>query len=357
MSTSLFSNAPAVISRWQDPGDTVTRRHHVKPARDEHRPRYKPIVAKAKHNPFRQPIGEQHELEFRHMNWSGQRATVRAVLLSCGTSTAAMDRFDNCGAECMVEWSESLQRYRLRASYCRNRHCRPCQKAKASLVAANLKNKLEAGAKQEGDRFRFITLTLRHSKEPLRDQIKNLYRHFELLRKTELWKDSQRGGSFQLEVSLNDRNEWHPHLHIIAEGDFLKQDKLANHWMKITGGSFKVDVRAIKTGKDAAAYVAKYICKGVADNVWNNTARAQEWVMATKGLRTCATFGTWRSFKLLTNDPATQATDWKPLALLSQICRQAEAGSLADLGMLAALAAALQYDPTRGYQKQPKPHG
>lgn len=357
MSALLFSEAQSVVSRWTDPGDAVKRRTQVKKPPDPTRPRYKPVERDHKPNPFRQPIAEPDELEFRHMNWSAQRQTVRGALTSCGTSERAIERFDNCGAECLVEWSDELQRYRLRASYCRNRHCRPCQKAKASLVAANLKSKLAAGAKQDGDRFRFITLTLRHTDKPLRDQIKNLYRHFALLRKTKLWTQSQRGGTFQLEVSLNDRGEWHPHLHIIAEGDFIKQDKLANHWMQITGGSFKVDVRAIKSGNDAAAYVAKYICKGVADNVWADRSKAQEWVTSTRGLRTCATFGTWRSFKLLSHDPCTEAKDWKPVALLSQICRQARAGSLADLNMLAVLANALQYDPTRGYQKQPKPNG
>lgn len=351
----LFGETSLVVSRWRDPGDVAKKRHQVK--RDPTQPRRVPNVAKTsfRPNPFRQPIASADELEFRHMNWSAQRAVVRSTMASCATSTAAMDRFDNCGGECVVEWSETLQKYRLRASYCRCRHCRPCMRSKAALIAANLKTRLETGAKNERDRFRFITLTLRHTDRPLVEQIKNLYAHFRALRKTALWKKSQRGGSFQIEVGLNKVGEWHPHLHIISEGDFIRQHDLANHWMKITGGSFKVDVRAIKTGKDAAAYVAKYVCKGTSDDVWNNPDKAQEWVTSTRGLRTCATFGTWRGFKLLEHDPAMSADDWQPVSTLQRIADQARAGSLADEHLLVILADALQYDPSRGYQKQPQP--
>lgn len=289
------------------------------------------------------------------MHWQRTRDKVRKTLVATGTSGHALDRFDNCGAECLIEWSDTAQRYRLRASYCRCRHCQPCMKAKSALIALNLKAKLEEGAANNGDRFRFITLTLRHTKRPLKEQIADLYEHFRKLRASPFWKRSQRGGAFMLEVKLNDRREWHPHLHIISEGDFIRQDKLANAWMQITDGSFKVDVRAIKTTKDAAFYVAKYVSKGTNAEVWDDGDRAQEWILSTKGLRTCNTYGTWRKFGLTKRHPTEVHTDWKPVTLLSRLAAEARNGSVHAVNLLCVLADALQYDPhkARGPRQAP----
>lgn len=353
---SLFPQPSALLA--VDPSTLKKKRHQVKkpkPTALQASRRYAAKVPDFKPNPFRQPIGDPDELEFRHMNWEAMRAKVRRGLVGTGHSTTALDRFDNCGAECLVEWSEEAQRYRLKASYCHCRHCRPCQKSKAGLIARNLKEKLEAGPTRERDRFRFITLTLRHSKKPLKEQIKELYRHFRVLRRSELWKKTQVGGAVMLECSLNVKGEWHPHLHVISEGKYIRQDKLANEWMRLTDGSFKVDVRQISSGKDAAAYVSKYVTKGTVDEVWHNDDKAQEWILATKGLRSCGTFGSWRGFKLLKRDPASDVTDWQPVALLSKLCAGARAGVLADSLLLLKLADALQYDPAKATRPRPEP--
>ena len=353
MPASLFeAQAQPVTARWCDPGDVKRQRIKHRPRGQAAPPRERQSKKKEPFNPWRQPVAEPDELEFRHMNWQAIRTRVRNTLASCGTSTHALDRFDNCGAECLIEWSEEAQRYRLRASYCRCRHCAPCMKAKATLIAGNLRAKLEAGPKDDANRFRFITLTLRHTNEPLRDQIDNLYRHFKVLRRSKLWKASQIGGAVTFECKLNEKGEWHPHLHIISEGQFLKQDRLANEWMRLTDGSFKVDVRIVKNHKDAANYVAKYVGKGCDASVWANADKAQEWVIATKGLRTCATFGTWRGFALLSHDPANTPKDWKPIGLLSRICANARAGSIADSQLLYVLGSALQYDPAGRWSKE-----
>jgi len=306
----------------------------------------------ARPNLYRQPQSDDYEKLFRHEHWAAQRKTIRSHLAAAGTGGTALERWDNCGAECLIEWSDEAQRYRLRASYCKNRHCRPCAKSKAGLIAANLRNRLEQKA-TGNDRYRFITLTLRHSKRPLREQIRSLYSHFTKLRATKFWKRSQRGGAFMIECGWNKlTREWHPHLHIIGEGDFLRQDTLANEWMKITSGSFKVDVRAINSGKDAVHYVSKYVTKGTNDEVWSDDSAAQEWIIATRSLRTCATYGTWRGYKLMRPDKVHQVKDWKPIALLSRTVQNAIAGSLADMILLEHLCNALQYNPHKPREKR-----
>ena len=255
------------------------------------------------------------ETNFRHSHWKAKRAQVLAALASAGASAFELDRFTQCGSNCTVERSPSLKKLRLRACYCKNRHCEPCMRAKANKIAGNLRNRLE----QEADgRYRFITLTLKHNTAPLRDQIKRLYASFKKMRGYAAWADTQRGGAVALEVKWKpETGRWHPHLHIISEGDFLHKRDLSNDWLKATTDSSIVDIRQLDSAKDAAHYVAKYVTKGTNGEVWQNADAAQEWITAMKGVRTVLTYGTWRGYKLL--QVRQEATDWIPVTTLPNL--------------------------------------
>jgi hypothetical protein len=58
-----------------------------------------------------------------------------------------LERFDACGSECTIEYSQELQKHRIRANYCKSRHCEPCARAKANLIARNLRTELEHAEK------------------------------------------------------------------------------------------------------------------------------------------------------------------------------------------------------------------
>lgn len=279
------------------------------------------------------PPAHPHETWFRHSHWKAKREKVRQAMISIGTGTFAMNRFEECGSQCVVEWSDTLQKHRIRGSFCHCRHCEPCMRAKANKLAANLRNRLE---KRPNGRYRFITLTLKHSDTPLQEQIAKLYGAFKKLRTLKLWKKSQHGGAFMLEVKWQaDTRRWHPHLHIISEGNFLEQKELSAAWLQCTGDSQIVDIRCLHNEKDAAHYLCKYVTKGTSSDVWNDYNAAQEWLTATKGLRGCATFGVWRGFKLM--ETTELANDWQPVKMLHAICQQAQEGSLADLYLLLKL--------------------
>jgi hypothetical protein len=240
------------------------------------------------------PNAEPAEIRWRHAYWSEKRQKVRTALSSTGSSEKMLHNFDNCGSYAVTEWSDSLQKRRLKSYTCRCRHCEPCARTKANRIAAALRERLggdggvprrdgvvrgravgttgsaaadRAGA--PGDRFRFITLTLKHSAAPLADQIKKLYRSFKKLRGFKPWKKSQRGGAFILEVKHNGTH-WHPHLHVISEGGFLDKDLLSKLWHRATGDSYIIDIRKLDRANDVAAYVAKYITKSTSESVWND---------------------------------------------------------------------------------------
>jgi len=288
---------------------------------------------------------------FRHKSWKEKRARVRQALCDAGTTHSALDRYDNCGGGCIVEYSKTEQRYRVMGSYCHCRHCEPCMKAKSTLITNNLRTILKG---QPDSQFRFITLTLRHSDAPLKKQIKRLYRCYKTLRATKEWKSSQRGGAATLEVKWNPTaKKWHPHLHIISRGSYISTYKLSSLWHDITGDSHIVDIRLISKEKDVAYYVGKYVTKGTNSEVWDDPTVAAEWVTATKGVRMCATFGDWRGMKLLAK-PKDEGKDWRHVASLASICRRARAGDVQACHLLILLEEQCQYNPNRKRPSKPR---
>lgn len=284
------------------------------------------------------PPASAWETSFRHSHWQERRAKIRQVMQRTAASSFALDRWDNCGSDAFVEWSESEKKHRVRANYCHSRHCEPCMRAKANKMAANLKARLR---ERPQGKYRFVTLSLKHTDAPLVDQIRRLYLGFRKLRQAKLWKRSQRGGVFILEVKRGAAG-WHPHLHVIAEGDWLPQRALSEAWLKVTGDSFIVDVRLLKTGDDAAHYVCKYITKGTSVDVWSNPELGAEWISATRGVRTAATFGTWRGFKLL--QLAQSADDWAPVDRLDTLIARARAGEEHAALLIASLRPPGEFD-------------
>jgi hypothetical protein len=320
-----------------------------------HRTREEMRLAKAKHLASKVEYVDGVEIThdeawFRHFNWQEKRAKVKQALIDTGASASALWSFENCGSDCQVEWSEAKQRYRIVGCYCHNRHCEPCMKAKSALITNNLRIKMQDAAKKQ---FRFITLTLRHSDAPLKQQIKGLYAYYKQLRQLPEWKASQKGGAATLEVKWQPHSKkWHPHLHIISEGTYLSTYWLSTAWRDITDGSHVVDIRLISAEKDVAYYVGKYVTKGTNSDVWEDPKVAAEWVSATKGVRMCATFGTWRGYKLLEREKEEKGV-WTPVASLMSLVRRAQAGEVYALELLTILTAT--HSNTHHRKRMPKP--
>ena len=277
------------------------------------------------------PPATRLEEGFRHTHWRKRREKVKAALARTGSGEIAKERFSACGSDARVEWNEEKKKYRIKANYCHHRHCEPCAKAKANRIAANLKDRLE---ENPNEKFRFITLTQRSNDAPLAQQIATLYRNFKKLRNTRLWKQTQVGGAFFLEVKRNG-NHWHAHLHVIAAGAFIRVHELSAEWMKVTGDSFIVDVRLINSANDAAFYVTKYLAKGTSPEVWLQDDTAEEWITASKGVRTCATYGTWRGFKLM--EPRPDNGTWTMIEKLDTLISRSLTGDAEACAILKEL--------------------
>ena len=210
----------------------LTTSQHEEAARKRHKDaEQRKATAKAsrrreKPNKYRTPDpATKDETEFRHSAWKDKREQVAAALAEAGTGANAMYNFLNCGAECIVCFDNEEKRYFLQGKYCHSRYCEPCMRAKANLLAANFREITEAAEKHT---FRFLTLTLKHSDEPLTDQIAKLRKSFNALRKLPLWTNNCTGGCGILETKwMKDTGEFHPHLHVIMQGDPIKKNASA----------------------------------------------------------------------------------------------------------------------------------
>jgi hypothetical protein len=235
-----------------------------------------------------------NEANFRHGGWQTKRAKIHRAMCAAGVGEKVIERFEQCGMNARYAWSEKNAKWVVVASYCRSRFCEPCARAKQMTIALNLRRQLSA---RPIGRYRFTTLTIAHTEDPLPDQLRKLLTCWKRLKKTKAWR-TQAGGAYFLECKIGDDGLWHPHLHVVSEGYFLPMRELSGLWSQLTGGSYVVDVRAVHNLDDVCFELTKYVTKGTSSDVWEDHDRAIEWICASRGVRLCGTFGSWRKFKL-----------------------------------------------------------
>jgi hypothetical protein len=258
---------------------------------------------------FEFPPASALESSFRHSHWQHNRKKVYASLVRTGASRSRVQHFAECGSACWVQRSPSENRVKLSSNCCHDRWCMACGNTRSRLIAANLERHL-------ADRpARFITLTLKHRDEPLTSQIDRLFRSFRTLRSKPLWKKCVTGGAAFLEVKRSKNGQhWHPHIHVLVEGEFIRKDLLSAEWLLATGDSHVVDVRFVRSRSEVVSYVAKYASKPLDSTLFEQPAALDEAVKALKGRRLCTTLGAWRGVELeeMPEDPG----NWVPVCSL-----------------------------------------
>lgn len=182
-----------------------------------------------------------------------------------------------------------------------------------------------------------LTLTLRHSRTLLVDQIKRLYVCFNNLRRRQAWRDHVVGGVAFLELKVSERDDlWHVHLHVLCEGSFWDQREISREWHAVTGDSSIVDVRRVQDGPLAAVYVTKYVTKPADNSVFARREKLDEIICSLRGTKLCLPFGTWRSLKLMEKPKADVA--WISVGSISNLQRRARENDVEAIRFLEAAA-------------------
>lgn len=275
----------------------------------------------------------------RHRSWWHDRLRVYRALEACFPDKLRPFRFGSCGINAHVEASDAdPPDYRLVSENCRDRWCRPCQRERGRIIAANIVEHLA------GRPCRFLTLTIRTHELTLAEAVRKLYTSFSKLRQTIWWKSRVTGGCATCEIKrTRDGLGWHPHLHLLVQGEYLPQGWLAQKWHGITGDSYIVDIFAVEDTAKAARYITKYLSKPVPSSIVRNQADLQEAVLALTGRHLVMTFGSWRGVKLTRTE--SQA-GWTQLCTYRDLVAKAEAGETESRRILSHLLGQHGLDPT-----------
>lgn len=243
---------------------------------------------------------------FKHSGWRSQRQRIHDVLVAVEASGWRSRRFATCGAQAWVlRHKDQDSLFRIVLTCCHDRFCVPCARARAFNIRQNL------AKHTAGKTLRFLTLTLKHTDQPLDQQLDRLYRAFRALRATSLWRERVRGGVAFLEVKLSESDKkWHPHLHCLIDSTFLPKHQISSAWLDATGDSEIIDIRLVRDTAEVDKYITKYVTKPTSPNVLRDAVRLAEVIKALMHRRMFITFGQCRNWKL------TEAADPSKWTLL-----------------------------------------
>lgn len=258
---------------------------------------------------------------FRHSGWAPTRRRIGAAIATTFPDSDRLVRFAGCGSRAwVVKHPDHDRDYRVMADHCHDRFCVPCAAVRSRTIVSNLLPRL-------GERtVRFVTLTLwSDSSTRLKPLLDKLYRSFALLRRRVWWAKRVLGGFAMLEVKyVAHTQRWHPHLHVLCQGNYLPQPELSAIWHNITHDSFIVDVRSAHDEGHVAWYVTKYTSKPGDYSTMHSVELLQEMVLALAGRRLCSTFGTFQGLNLLDRG---EPTEWIYVESLWQLTQRATAGN------------------------------
>lgn len=143
--------------------------------------------------------------------------------------------------------------------HCSDKTCDVCTGIRRWRIRERIQHALSGMPVNQTLRWRHITLTVKNSHD-LEDRLDHLIRSFRKLRHRKLWKRTQSGGFYVIEITEG-VDGWHPHLHIVSYGHYIRLSVLSYIWRKITKDSHHVHLASIRNGSDIARYISKYITK------------------------------------------------------------------------------------------------
>lgn len=262
--------------------------------------------------------------DFRFRHHVHERDRLLKALPSLDLTEKHRDRFQACGSDAWIQYSQSASRYRVVASSCKLKWCPFCARARAKKVAESIRRLLDTAPRND---WRFVTLTARHTDQPLIEQLKKLKTAFRRMRQRKAWRHHVHYGIAVIETTWNDGTKrWHPHLHLLIAGEYFPKRIIRSEWLASTRNSFIVDIRSLYDADSAATYIAKYLGKPPSDAILGNLEILNEWMQANVASKRIIRFG-----KAPETAPPPEAddgiADWEPVHRLGDIIAQAQQGN------------------------------
>jgi len=200
---------------------------------------------------------------------------------------------DNCRKFAQFAREKISGEVKVLSDSCRDRWCPMCSGQKFSYAKQSTLDYLQTLKSPK-----FLTLTLRNNENDLKSQVEFLQERFRSLRQRAYWKKNVRGGMWYLEIKRGSGSGmWHPHLHILLDGNYMEQAKLSKLWELVTFGSPILYIVNVNDQERAAGYVAKYSAKPAKLEGMPLDDRV-EVITAMFRKRMCGTFGNAKTFTL-----------------------------------------------------------
>lgn len=205
--------------------------------------------------------------------------------------TDFLTRLHSCRSHAWFLVHRDSGHVKIASNACRLRWCPVCARGKVFRISDNVTFWLNS---VRGPKF--LTLTLRHSFDGLALQVDKLYRSFLRFRRNTKVRKSLRGGVWFFQITYNSElKQWHPHLHVAIDSDYVSQSFLSCLWHKITTDSKIVDIRTIKDKQDAAKYIGRYVARPMNIQSLDPDSRV-ELFESLEGRRFYGTFGNARKY-------------------------------------------------------------
>lgn len=191
---------------------------------------------------------------------------------------------------------------------CRDRLCPMCSIKRSETLA----DQLVAGISKMDDP-RHLVLTAPATPAPLDHQVADLRKAFRALRRSPVWKGTQRGGVYSIEVTRNEKTGlWHPHLHVVMDGCYIGHESARDEWreaLRTTGcwaempaaAACVIWIERVGSRRRIGDYIGKYVAKPAEIDRWPEDALV-EYAEAMHGARLVHAFGNLHGVKLRDDD-------------------------------------------------------
>lgn len=242
---------------------------------------------------FRNP----DSIPWEHRGWQQTRRRVFASMCRVGIPDQRRCNFWACGDRVHVMRDQISDELEVWTERCHDRFCLRCGQLRSHRIA----EALEGLMKPVIDKLMFITLTVRgRPDDSLRSMIDRLREGWKELRRLKGWKGLVRGGAVMLEVkwSATSGGHWHPHYHLVVEGEWVDEQWLRDAWKLITRDSDQVNVQRIKEPRQALGYITKYASKPMDSSFTSRPVLLDEAMKTLRGIRLAACFGSWHGTPL-----------------------------------------------------------
>lgn len=196
-------------------------------------------------------------------------------VISKHLSEQNLDLIWTCGTYLEFYADKKIENKKLnKANFCKNRFCPMCAWRKARKDALQVAILMQYLKQEKGLEFVMMTLTAPNVPgENLKNEITRYNKNFKKLIERKEFKKISYGYMRKLEVTYNqDRNDFHPHFHVIIavkksyfhKQDYISKQRLLVMWQNAMNDDTitQVDIRKISADDNKAiSEIAKYTAK------------------------------------------------------------------------------------------------